>query len=209
MWATSPGRRPVNNNTCNAIPANPALLKARQNSGPRKENPYPAILSQLRQTPSAMALLNDPASKGWKSIAYENQSDKAWIFLAKAEPEWTDGAYSSELFRRERFRWLRRSANLEIPPGTECVGFRIFGTGRPDPSQTVRVTGNNIRPIQLNIAGTNLANQLDVRIPIPNPSQGDHLNLQADMTEITPTGDARTVALGATVPKRKSHSDGQ
>jgi len=75
----------------------------------------PAILRQLRQTPSAMALLNDPGSKGWKSIAYENQSDNAWIFLAKAEPEWTEGAYSSELFRRERFQWLRRSAHLEIP----------------------------------------------------------------------------------------------
>ncbi len=43
----------------------------------------PQTLRQLRNTPSAMPLLKDPASRGWKLLACENQGDNSWIFLSK------------------------------------------------------------------------------------------------------------------------------
>jgi hypothetical protein len=141
-----------------------------------------------------------------KTIIPPGQPGEVQIYRGRPGPEWTGGAYPSEIFRGERFRWLRRSAHIEIPPGTECITFRIFGTGRSDPSQTVQVTGNNIQPLQLNISGTNLANPLDVRIPIPNPNAGGRLTLDADMPEIMFPNDPRTIAFGATVPTRRSHA---
>ena len=43
----------------------------------------PHVLPQLSKTPSAMPLLKDPASRGWRLLAYENQGDNSWIFLSK------------------------------------------------------------------------------------------------------------------------------
>ena len=142
-----------------------------------------------------------------KTIIPPGQPGEVQIYKHRPELEWTGGAYPIEIFHGERFRWLRRSAHIEIPPGTECITFRIFGTGRPDPSQTVQVTGNNIQPLQLNVSDTNLTNPLDVRIPIANPNAGGRLTLDADMPEIMFPNDPRTIAFGATVPTRRSHAD--
>ena len=176
----------------------------------------PEIVQELRKTPSAAPLLNDPASVGWTTLAYEGIGGESWIFLSTtdaalsiAQPFWTDGAYPVEVFHGERFRWLRRSAKLALPLGTECVAFRIFGTNRSDPSQIVRIRGNNIVPVELNLAGTNIVNQLAIRIPIRNPSAGADLTLDADIPETTFPDDPRSIAFGATALKRISLRDCQ
>jgi hypothetical protein len=175
----------------------------------------PVVLNELRKSPAANSLLSDPTSIGWKLLAYSNQGDNSWIFLTQVEAQsleegkWVTGAYPIEVFRGQSFQWLKKSANLELRPGAECVAFRIFGTGRSDPSQTIRITGKNITPVEVNIAGTNVANPREMRIPLANSDVASLLTFEADIPEDTFPGDTRTIALGATTPKGRSGRDCQ
>jgi len=125
--------------------------------------------------------------------------------LAGPTPEaltWNDGAYNVETYRGLSFRWVRARATLSMPltRGAVCVVLSVFGTGRIEPEQIVRVEGAAVEPAEFNIAGTTISSPKTVRLAVRASGDVARLLLISTMAETRFAGDPRLIAFGVALP---------
>ena len=124
-------------------------------------------------------------------------------------PTWLSGAHERERYQGFAFRWLERSAEMEVPlsGGSACLEVTFFGAEWPERRQLVRVEGAAAEPSSLDLTGTHIHFHRKFHIVVRGSGSAARLRFVADMPEISFPNDPRRIVFGTLMPPIVTRSE--